>query len=194
MTVIGRTQHRPLAKGLLHFLAVTGLGSMLGTWVACSPTPSAISPPRSSDLYGEYCALCHGNSGEGNRADHAQALNNQDLLASATDEYLRAAIELGRPGTTMSAWSQRLGGPLSDADVRALVGRLRAWQREPALDLGGVVVVGDARRAEPVYRATCAGCHGPRGQGVSAPSLNNRVFRATASDGFTVKDGVPEMA
>jgi rhodanese-related sulfurtransferase/mono/diheme cytochrome c family protein len=184
MTVIGRTQHRPLAKGLLHFLAVTGLGSMLGTWVACSPTPSAISPPRSSDLYGEYCALCHGNSGEGNRADHAQALNNQDLLASATDDFLRAAIELGRPGTTMSAWSQRLGGPLSDADVRALVGRLRAWQREPALDLGGVVVVGDARRAEPVYRATCAGCHGPRGQGVSAPSLNNRVFRATASDGF----------
>ncbi len=84
----------------------------------------------------------------------------------------------------MSAWGQKLGGPLSDAALTGLVGRLRAWQHEPAVDLGGVEVVGDAARAAPVYRAMCSGCHGPQGQGVLAPSLNNPVFLATASDGY----------
>jgi mono/diheme cytochrome c family protein/rhodanese-related sulfurtransferase len=174
-----RAQHRSIAAELRPFLVVL----ILGVWAACSATPAAVTP-RSSARYEEYCALCHGKNGEGNRADHAQALNNQDFLASSTDDFLRAAIDRGRPGTTMSAWGHRFGGPLSDADLDALIGRLRAWQREPALDLGGVRVVGDARRAEPVYRSTCAGCHGPRGQGASAPSLNNPVFLATAGDGY----------
>jgi rhodanese-related sulfurtransferase/mono/diheme cytochrome c family protein len=128
--------------------------------------------------------LCHGEQGEGYRADHANALSNQDFLSAATDDFLRAAVARGRPGTTMSAWGQELGAPLANGDIDSLVQRMRAWQKESSLDLSRETVRGDPDRGRPAYLATCAGCHGREGQGVTAVSLNNPVFLETASDAY----------
>src|SRR5688572_9370944 len=61
-------------------------------------------------LFTTYCALCHGDEGQGYVADNAPALNNQDFLASASEGFLREAIKHGRPGTSMAAYSVSAGG------------------------------------------------------------------------------------
>ncbi|MBX3250644.1 MAG: c-type cytochrome [Myxococcales bacterium] len=131
--------------------------------------------------YRTYCGLCHGDEGEGYAADNANALRNQQFLASVSDEFLRVNIERGHPGTSMAAYGERYGGPLDDGQIEALVRFLRAWQTVPPAEMpepeGGNALAGAG-----TYRTLCASCHGARGEGTTALSLNNPIFLETASD------------
>lgn len=148
--------------------------------------------PRAADaaieeghaVYTRYCALCHGSEGQGYAADNAPALANQAFLRTASDRFLTAAIADGRPGTPMSAWHARHGGPLDDAKIAQLVRYLRSLQTEPRAIVDGVEVQGDAMRGRLIYAQRCARCHGARGEGVDAIGLANPALLATASDGF----------
>src|SRR5258707_9281309 len=79
------------------------------------------SDRRGGHLYQRMCAVCHGATGAGYKADQAPAITHPEFLASATDVYLRQAIGNGRVGTTMSAWSIERGGPLAANDIDAIV-------------------------------------------------------------------------
>ncbi len=151
--------------------------------------PEAAAPERSGDregaqLYARYCALCHGAEGEGYAADDAPSLASPELLRSASDAFLTAAIADGRPGTPMSAWSSRRAGPLEAEQIAAIVRHLRSWQRDPPVLVDEVEVRGDAQRGRAVYAQQCARCHGARGEGVGTLALSNPALLATATDGF----------
>jgi mono/diheme cytochrome c family protein/rhodanese-related sulfurtransferase len=137
-------------------------------------------------VYEEYCAFCHGASGEGYLADNANALANSEFLAIASDEFIGRSIEHGRPGTSMSAWgAESNGGPLSAEQVADVVALIRSWQTQAPIDLDvSWTTGGGALRGEPVYLARCASCHGDEGEGVTAVSLNNPWFHELASDDF----------
>lgn len=161
--------------------------------LAASLTTAALAQPdeapRGALLYRTYCALCHGERGQGYVADHANALFHDDFLAAASDDFLTQAVVRGRPGTPMSAWGSEYGGPMSDEDVAVLVAFLRGQQGAPQKKLHGGTVQGDPLAGRTVYDARCAACHGAEGQGVTAVSLNNPVFLETASDGY-IRDAV----
>lgn len=82
-------------------------------------------------LFAAYCAGCHGKSGEGVQAP---ALNNQNLLSSASDTYLIETIGRGRRGTLMQSF--RSASPvhpaLADDDIESLVAYLRTWKLPPS--------------------------------------------------------------
>lgn len=147
---------------------------------ACSEPPA----PDGAALYAQYCALCHGDEGEGYAADDANALGNQDFLMTASDSFLRESIEHGRPGTPMSAWGRSHGGPLSAREIDALVDFMRGWQTEPSVEVDRLSVHGTPGNGRPVFMERCAGCHGDHGEGLSAVSLDNPRFLASASDGY----------
>jgi len=155
---------------------------------ACSGSgPSANRTPEIAEgarLYRTYCGLCHGDDGEGYAADHASALSNQQFLATASDAFLRVAVERGRPGTAMAAYARRFGGPLSPAEVDSLLAYLRSKQRGSSIDVSAFRADAHGLDIRPVYERECAACHGERGQGATAPSLDNETFAETASDGF----------
>ncbi len=160
-----------------------------GVLAACSAGTepdgeTAGDPERGSAVYAEYCALCHGERGEGYAADNANQLANQGFLATASDELLFNGIVAGRPGTSMSPFGQSYGGPLDDEQAADLLAFIRGWQSVDALDLGTGESTGSALRGDSVYRARCASCHGEQGQGNTAMSLNNPQFLADASDAF----------
>lgn len=148
------------------------------------PLVDMIAAGHGREVYTTHCALCHGATGEGYLADNAPALSNPDFLDAASDEYLRSAIDEGRPGTPMSAWASRLGGPLSDEDIASIIALLRSWATEAPIDLTHVSVSGRREIGASLYSSRCALCHGPNGEGVTAPALSNRVFVRTASMGF----------
>ncbi len=179
-------------------LRALGFGFGIG-WLlaACaSPEPSSAAPPpevppvdaESAGLgravYATHCALCHGATGEGYVADNAPALSNPDFLDAASDAYLRAAIEEGRPGTPMSSWASSRGGPLSEADIDGIIAFMRSWATTAPIDLTHVSVSGRRELGETAFQTRCAACHGTQGEGITAPQLRNPVFLRTASVGY----------
>lgn len=147
---------------------------------------------RGKMLYGRYCDFCHGAEGHGYAADEAPALANDDLLAIASDDYLRDAIMKGRPGTTMSAWGFGRGGPIGADDALAIVAFIRGWQKRPSEKLEKRTVEGDAARGEKLFTAQCAKCHGAKGTGGKYNALANPELLAAASDellAYTIEHG-----
>ena len=138
---------------------------------------------RGGELYAKYCALCHGPEGAGYAADNAPSLVSETLLASAHDGFLQGSIERGRPGTPMAAYGQRLGGPLAEHEIRAIV----AWMRRNgprARPLAATQAHGDPKRGLAVWNQRCAECHGTPADRKTAPHLSNPVFLDLASDAF----------
>ncbi len=163
-------------------VALISLGVLL---LGCGGHESA--GPAHADgaaLYGELCALCHGEHGEGGAVQGAPALANQDFLAAASDEFLFTTIADGRPGTRMSPWGEAHGSPLSDDDVRAVIQFIQEWRTVPRVDVDTITVTGSPERGSEIYAMTCASCHGANGTGGTAPNIGNPGFLAAASDGF----------
>lgn len=158
---------------------------------AAPPAPPPSEEARGRALYDQLCKLCHGAEAVGYAADRAPQLRNPTFLATASNTFLRQAIERGRPGTPMSAFGAAYGGPLQADGVQALITYLRSLA---FVDVDKQVVGGNAAAGRGLYRQHCQGCHGESGQGLSSqskgdtskggPALSNPVFLATASDGF----------
>tara|TARA_R110002051_G_scaffold100879_2_gene171301 strand:- start:20463 stop:22559 length:2097 start_codon:yes stop_codon:yes gene_type:complete len=71
-----------------------------------------------AELYANTCSVCHGADGEG---ISAPALGNSMLLATATDEFLKYAIKMGRDGTPMIAYKDSL----TEGEINGLTAFLR---------------------------------------------------------------------
>jgi len=179
----------------LVLLALTGCDD--GTTDSPSTTEDAASSPEGEESmgsgpdleagaadYAQYCSLCHGDEGQGYKADQANALNHPEFLATATDDFIRHAIVRGRPGTTMSAWHLDAGGPMDDAGVENLVAYIRSWEQLEPLDVHDYVPEGEAERGETIYEIRCFSCHGEQGKEGLFMTISNPEFLATASDGY----------
>ena len=150
---------------------------------ACEPAEVT----RGREHYETLCALCHGVDGEGYLSPKANALSNQDFLASSSDEFLKVAIERGRPETKMGAYGVEWLGPLDEMGVADLIAFLRSYQEiEVEMDPNWTAAQdgGELSTGLELYELHCSFCHGDVGQSDSALSLNNPVFLETASDDF----------
>lgn len=168
----------------LAVVALTMLALGRPAHAVAPPADATPAPADGAALYARYCALCHGARGQGYAADHANALANQQFLVAASDPFLGWAIAYGRPGTPMAAFGKDRGGPLDHGQISKLITFIRSWQQSPPIALKEGLIRGEPARGERLYAAQCAGCHGVRGKGKTAPSLNNPVLLATASDSY----------
>lgn len=155
--------------------------------VSCRLAPNAHATADAAAtgarLYSQYCALCHGAGGQGYAADNAPSLVSSTFRATASDAFLRAAIERGRPGTAMGGYGASVGGPLGPVEVDAVMLFLREGSPAPTA-LPQTPLAGNAAAGKAVYDASCAGCHGTQWQRQSAVHLANPAFLASASDAF----------
>jgi cytochrome c oxidase cbb3-type subunit 3/ubiquinol-cytochrome c reductase cytochrome c subunit len=175
---------------------------LFGLVSACSdqtlPEPFRLEeedPNSGTALYAQRCALCHGDKGQGYVADNANALDNATFLATASDAFLKHAIERGRPGTSMSAWGEVVGGPLDDAAVTELIKQIRSFSADVTYtNVDSISVSGSAARAQAYYSVKCKKCHGEQGLGGQFMSIANPEFLASASDGYlrhAIRNGRP---
>ena len=152
---------------------------------AAHPAKAADTAPADAgaQLYAKYCSPCHGAHLAGYAADNAPSLLSQTFRETATDAFLRAAIEQGRAGTAMAGYGKAVGGPLGREDVDVLIGYMRGGMPAPA-PLPDQPATGNAANGRRVYAANCEGCHGTSDQRASAVHLANAMLLATASDAF----------
>lgn len=134
--------------------------------------------------YATYCAICHGDVGQGYKADGANALSNPNFLASATDKMLFDAIAHGRENTPMSAWSVNRGGPLEHSAIDRVVKLIRSWATIDPVDTESIEVDGLASRGWPVWQVYCQDCHGQQGEGAEFMSVTAPNFLDHVTDGY----------
>jgi cytochrome c oxidase cbb3-type subunit 3 len=167
-------------RGLLVAVFLTTLAAR--AHAKSTPPPEQVE--RGRELYAKMCAVCHGPAGEGYRADQAPRIAHPEFLAAVNDDYLRRAIAQGRPGTTMSAWSKERGGPLSSAEIDAMVALLRSWDHAPPAYLDEHPLSGDSARGKEIYAEECASCHGERGVDGRHVHIGSPLFLRGATNGF----------
>ncbi|MSQ82414.1 MAG: hypothetical protein EXR77_05775 [Myxococcales bacterium] len=97
---IGGPLGQPQVNALIALLRSRGVPQLAVTRQA-----AVGDAKRGAGLYGSKCAQCHGTVNQRAQAVH---LFNPGLLATASDGFLRHAIDHGRPGTQMAAWSALL--------------------------------------------------------------------------------------
>lgn len=129
---------------------------------------------QGAKLYAENCAVCHGPDGKG----RVGATLAKDWPSIRPDLQIETIIRNGIPGSPMPAWSQANGGPLTDAEIDALVSYILTWQtggpptifptptavaHPPLTPPPGVT--GDPNQGAVIFDQNCAVCHGVNGQG-----------------------------
>jgi cytochrome c oxidase cbb3-type subunit 3 len=116
MGAYGRGLGGPLApeevNALIAFLRVDGPPRL-----ELPPGPVAGDVKPGKVLYDTLCARCHGTPTQRSTAVH---LANPILLQTASDAFLRRAVETGRPPTSMVPWKDALR-PQQINDVIAYV-------------------------------------------------------------------------
>ncbi|MFO0841412.1 MAG: c-type cytochrome [Gemmataceae bacterium] len=152
---------------------------------------------RGEALYNRFCVQCHGEGSYGTWDPFFHkfmpAVRGSGLRSVADPDYLKSAIEQGRPGTLMPAWGKS-GGGLTAAQVASLVDYLTGPVAKDSKPVPSEQRRGDARRGAELFGQLCAGCHG---KNQLAPSLGNAAFQSTATDEFitrTIRGGRPDTA
>jgi cytochrome c oxidase cbb3-type subunit 3 len=187
-----------LVAGILAISLLTGCNARLPG----QPTEAERwrAPEEITDfnqLYAQNCAGCHGLGG---RLGAARSLNDPLYLSFATDDALRNAIAEGRTGTNMPAFSQQVGGSLTDQQINLLITGMRSrWSKPedfkavelPRYSVNGMPPssspvsalvndsssqTGDARRGAVAYQTYCSSCHGTNGEDGSAGSIIDPNF------------------
>lgn len=179
-----RLRRESMRPGAMAALVVAGLVLQPGCSSDESRPPASSSAAVGAQNYDKTCALCHGKTGEGYVADNATALRSATFLETASDDYLARSISRGRPGTTMSAWSNRRGGPYDDAATAGIIAYMRTWQTGPSVPLSSAPIAGDPILGAVTYAAKCASCHGATGAEGPNVRLANAEFLDVASDEF----------
>ncbi len=174
---------------------------------------SAVSD--ASAVYVQYCATCHGATGEGIGANPAL---DSDGVRGMDYDTLYKTIARGRYGTAMTGWHVDEGGILTTYEIDQLVALVRYadWPqvRELAAQQGMIPVSlavpeVDAGQIEAIsalgpegsiwasglnlYAQNCTTCHGASGEGSSlAVALNTPELRSqdAATISRTISEGV----
>jgi len=141
------------------------------------------------DLYLENCATCHGTQGKGGMGI---PLALHSFLDSASADYLKKTIRLGRPERIMPSFYW-----MSDSDIDQIIEFINSWRKNPAPVWNQATITGNAEAGARLFSSHCASCHGSEGQGgkgsgmrfsrprdlpVTAPALNNQGFLNSVPD------------
>ena len=144
---------------------------------------------RGRALYAHNCVVCHGERGQGSATKVGlvppRDLSSPQARAELTRERMLESVTNGRPNTAMAGFTDRLPAD----DIQAVVDYVRAALMVPATEgVSGIRahggrggngaagpdpqqapfangLTGNAGRGEKMYLATCATCHGAKGDG-----------------------------
>lgn len=152
---------------MMRASAVVLACGLLLLWEACGKAdpPATSAGSEFQSLFASNCSGCHGAAGRGGAS---QPLNDPLYLSIAPQDEIRRTITYGRPGTSMPAFAQAQGGPLSSAQIDLIVSGIEHNWRRSGNSNGATpprysAPLGNAQNGKAVFDAVCAPCHGEKG-------------------------------
>ncbi len=126
---------------MMLLLAVSGC-SRKGEPAAAPPpvltsVPLAFEQQQGKDLYGHYCAVCHGDQGAGdgfnsyNLDPKPHSMADSAYMAAFSDRNLEEVIARGGRGVNMSPEMPAYGGTLSPLDIAYITAYVRWLSGRP---------------------------------------------------------------
>ena len=162
--------------------------TLIRSWNAERPSGgNLILPPPDLEegalRYHFLCSRCHGDFGEG---DTGPSIINADFLNAASTGFLYETIAEGREHTAMFGWSADVYGQerLNEQDISNIIAYMRKTSGEQLTYIFPGSNPGDRQSGAEVFASHCAECHGPAGEGIKAPALNNQELLSAASNGY----------
>lgn len=158
------------------FLSIASL--LLSSWMPHSWGADVVTPAQAAKIYGENCAVCHGEHGDGqSRARFGlnpppRDFTSAQAAAQLNREVMIARVTHGKPATAMVAWQ----GRLSDAEIEGVVDYIRASfmaqaqvsEEKRAAAVSAVAAPATAMAlGQKIYEENCRVCHGDRGNGAT---------------------------
>ncbi len=150
---------------------------------------TASSSNRGQQLYMENCSICHGEDGHGGMGI---PLALDSFLDSASTDYLKRTIRLGRPGRIMPSFYW-----MSETDIDHIIEFISGWRKSAAPVWSSHTFKGDIDAGADLYQKSCANCHGTTAEGgkgsgmrfsrsrdlpITAPALSNQGFLNSTPD------------
>lgn len=138
------------------------------------PSPPPAAPPQGGKaLYDAVCAVCHGFEGKGGPiapplAKDIGFFKDVGLPAQALGPLLIQATKVRPPGALMPVLNP---DKVNDAEVIEIGNYLFELAPTPA----AVIPPGNAQAGAAPYAASCASCHGAKGEGGAGPPLVDMV-------------------
>ncbi len=141
---------------------------------------------QGAQIYASNCAQCHGIEGGGGIGP---ALNSKDFLASVSDEQIEQLVATGIPGSLMVAYGLDFGGPLTQAQIRAVVKYLRSFEEvAPEFPEWRTPLARSDLTGRDLFNMACAYCHGVDLGGTDiAPALGAGSELEEESDKFIAR-------
>jgi cytochrome c oxidase cbb3-type subunit 3 len=148
---------------------------------------------KGKKLYEQNCIFCHQADAIG-KPGIAPSLTNPELLATASDKFLKGTIRDGRKGTGMPPFAH-----LGKSGIDSILVYLRSYEKLPnraeMIDRQPQTH-GDERLGKLWFDQICSTCHGVNGDGYleggTGTAIGSASFLNKASDGFireTIKYG-----
>jgi len=167
---------------------LTDLMLYIRSWSGITPTSGQMNWPtvnleEGALKYHFLCSRCHGDFGEG---ETGPAIINSDFLDIADDKFLYETIARGREHTAMFGWSSDVynAEKLERNDIGNIIGFMRKSARESLTYVFPGSNPGNREAGIAIFKQRCVECHGPAGEGVKGPALNNQEFLSAASNGY----------
>lgn len=170
-----------------------------------SAKPVAGDPAQGEEVYGTYCASCHGAALEGLIGPN---LADDQFIHGNTVDALRGVINQGVADKGMPAWNavlgdERIGHVLAflksknEAIVDGAVSGAASGDAASATgsNTAAAAPAGDAGNGANVYTTYCASCHGAQLEGLIGPNLKDDVWihgNDVATINGVVNNGVAE--
>ncbi|MEW5755263.1 MAG: c-type cytochrome [Pseudomonadota bacterium] len=153
--------------------------------------PVYASAAKGEKLYLEYCAVCHGEKGDGNSRSRGLSPPPRDFtsiqsIVEMNKTRMTYSIAKGMPGTAMSPWESRLSkeqiSSVSDYILERIIKPAR-------VKLPGDVV-GHLKAGETLYMENCSVCHGDYGE----TGVWTRANMSSAPRNFTAERSKTELS
>jgi mono/diheme cytochrome c family protein len=135
-----------------------------------------VEPELGKREYQNRCAPCHGESGEG--SEIAPPLAAPDNMVNKADDRVYGTLTAGVQGTAMGSFRS-----LDAKTIRAVIRYVRTLPPVDRQREKWAAKPGDADRGATVFSASCAKCHGDKGEGREGPALASAALLGAMSDG-----------
>jgi cytochrome c oxidase cbb3-type subunit 3/ubiquinol-cytochrome c reductase cytochrome c subunit len=162
-------------------------------WMPGRPTVPEVDRGNPSSIHGFtplWSINCQGCHGEQGLWGAARPLNDPLYQSLVTDEWLKATISNGVPGTLMPPHSVDNGGWITKIQIDELVAGMRTQWRgtPPSYAANSPAIINWKKTASSpaaglkVFNTYCSTCHGENGVGAIAGSPIDASYLALVSD------------